>query len=144
MIRSYNLQTVIIIYCYSLLLFRQEQHFPFLGIQPNITFKAMRHRTLFYTAIGRFLMVDLGEDSESFIQFLLPLTCEYCIEIYNDQFTSWSILLLTTCNNIILKFNVVKFEQFKNQIASASVNEEQVKVLVIILYRTISKQDLFT
>ncbi|EDV20049.1 uncharacterized protein TRIADDRAFT_32548, partial [Trichoplax adhaerens] len=82
-----------------------EQHFPFLGIQPNITLKNMRHRTLFYTAIGRFLMVDLGEDDESFVQFFMPLT--------------------------------LKFEQFKNQIASTSVNEEQVKRTIIGLCRDI-------
>jgi exportin-7 len=34
----------------------------------------MRCRTTFYTALGRLLMVDLGEDEERFESFMLPLT----------------------------------------------------------------------
>ena len=34
----------------------------------------MRCRTVFYTALGRLLMVELGEDEEKFEQFMLPLT----------------------------------------------------------------------
>jgi len=33
----------------------------------------MRCRTTFYTALGRLLMVDLGEDEERFEQFMMPL-----------------------------------------------------------------------
>jgi len=33
----------------------------------------MRCRTTFYTALGRLLMVDLGEDEERFEQFMRPL-----------------------------------------------------------------------
>ena len=34
----------------------------------------MRCRTTFYTALGRLLMVELGEDEERFERFMLPLT----------------------------------------------------------------------
>ena len=34
----------------------------------------MRCRTTFYTALGRLLMVDLGEDEERFENFMIPLT----------------------------------------------------------------------
>ena len=33
----------------------------------------MRCRTTFYIALGRLLMVDLGEDEERFEQFMMPL-----------------------------------------------------------------------
>lgn len=38
----------------------------------------MRCRTTFYTALGRLLLVDLGEDEDKFDQFMMPLTgnCE--------------------------------------------------------------------
>lgn len=31
-------------------------------------------RSMFYTSLGRLLMVDLGEDEEKFDQFMMPLT----------------------------------------------------------------------
>ena len=34
----------------------------------------MRCRSMFYTSLGRLLMVDLGEDEEWFHGFMLPLT----------------------------------------------------------------------
>ena len=34
----------------------------------------MRCRTTFYTALGRLLLVELGEDEERFERFMLPLT----------------------------------------------------------------------
>ena len=34
----------------------------------------MRSRSMFYTSLGRLLMVDLGEDEERFYNFMLPLT----------------------------------------------------------------------
>ena len=34
----------------------------------------MRFRTTFYLALGRLLMVDLGEDEEKFEQFMVPIT----------------------------------------------------------------------
>ncbi|WAR22240.1 XPO7-like protein [Mya arenaria] len=51
-----------------------SDHFPFLGINAgNSPMADMRCRTLFYTALGRLLMVDLGEDEERFEQFMMPL-----------------------------------------------------------------------
>ena len=55
----------------------QSEHFPFLGVvngQGGPVLSDMRCRTVFYTALGRLLMVELGEDEEKFEQFMLPLT----------------------------------------------------------------------
>ncbi|XP_074643906.1 exportin-7-like [Tubulanus polymorphus] len=55
-----------------------SEHFPFLGINTtNSQMSEMRYRTTFYTAIGRLLMVDLGEDEEKFEQFMMPLTSAF-------------------------------------------------------------------
>lgn len=34
----------------------------------------MRCRSVFYTALGRLLLINLGEDEDKFDQFMLPLT----------------------------------------------------------------------
>ena len=34
----------------------------------------MKCRTLFYSALGRLLLCDLGEDEDRFIKFMAPLT----------------------------------------------------------------------
>ncbi|KAH0956372.1 hypothetical protein HN011_009423 [Eciton burchellii] len=49
-----------------------REHFPFLG--NNVAVTEMRCRSMFYTSLGRLLMVDLGEDEERFHTFMLPLT----------------------------------------------------------------------
>ncbi|CAL4067523.1 unnamed protein product, partial [Meganyctiphanes norvegica] len=49
-----------------------SEHFPFLGV--GVTVQEMRSRTLFYTSLGRLLMVELGEDEEKFTQFMMPIT----------------------------------------------------------------------
>ncbi|XP_041371289.1 exportin-7-like isoform X1 [Gigantopelta aegis] len=58
-----------------------SEHFPFLGISVNSTASTpladMRCRTTFYTALGRLLLVDLGEDEEKFEQFMMPLTASF-------------------------------------------------------------------
>ncbi|XP_064599682.1 exportin-7-like [Liolophura sinensis] len=55
-----------------------SDHFPFLGINANNTpVGDMRCRTTFYTALGRLLMVDLGEDEEKFELFMMPLTAAF-------------------------------------------------------------------
>lgn len=56
----------------SLSLFFQSEHFPFLG--NSVAVSEMRCRTMFYTSLGRLLMVDLGEDEDRFDQFMLPVT----------------------------------------------------------------------
>ncbi|VVD01160.1 exportin-7 [Leptidea sinapis] len=48
------------------------EHFPFLGIGAGTV--EMRCRTMLYTALGRLLMVELGEDEDRFLAFMLPLT----------------------------------------------------------------------
>ena len=47
------------------------EHFPFLGIHTNTVTKC---RSLFYTALGRFLLVDIGDEEERFKVFIMPLT----------------------------------------------------------------------
>lgn len=39
----------------------------------------MRSRTLFYTSLGRLLMVELGEDEEKFTQFMIPITSKFIV-----------------------------------------------------------------
>ncbi|OXA43995.1 Exportin-7 [Folsomia candida] len=50
------------------------EHFPFLGLNQNVN--DLRFRTVFYTALGRLLMVDLGEDEDKFHTFMVPLTSQ--------------------------------------------------------------------
>lgn len=52
----------------------QSEHFPFLGIHASRPYKDMRNRTTFYIALGRLLMVDLGEDEDKFETFMAPIT----------------------------------------------------------------------
>ncbi|KAJ7426877.1 Exportin-7 [Willisornis vidua] len=55
----------------------QSEHFSFLGINNQSNLTDMRCRTTFYTALGRLLMVDLGEDEDQYEQFMLPLTAAF-------------------------------------------------------------------
>lgn len=48
------------------------EHYPFLGVSVAVT--EMRCRSMFYTSLGRLLMVDLGEDEDKFDAFMLPIT----------------------------------------------------------------------
>uniref|UniRef100_A0A8C5NK18 Exportin 7 n=1 Tax=Junco hyemalis TaxID=40217 RepID=A0A8C5NK18_JUNHY len=57
--------------------FFQSEHFSFLGINNQSNLTDMRCRTTFYTALGRLLMVDLGEDEDQYEQFMLPLTAAF-------------------------------------------------------------------
>ncbi|XP_067928160.1 exportin-7-like isoform X2 [Watersipora subatra] len=51
-----------------------SENFPFLGANGMATLKDTRCRTTFYMALGRLLMVDLGEDEDRFDIFMRPLT----------------------------------------------------------------------
>ncbi|NWT06053.1 XPO7 protein, partial [Mionectes macconnelli] len=55
----------------------RSEHFSFLGINNQSNLTDMRCRTTFYTALGRLLMVDLGEDEDQYEQFMLPLTAAF-------------------------------------------------------------------
>lgn len=55
--------------------FVQSEHFPFLG--NNVSLSEMRLRSLFYTSLGRLLMVDLCEEEDKFENFMLPLASKY-------------------------------------------------------------------
>ncbi|CAB3366026.1 Hypothetical predicted protein [Cloeon dipterum] len=52
-----------------------SEHFPFLGNSAAIS--EMRCRSMFYTSLGRLLMVDLGEDEDRFDNFMMPLTASF-------------------------------------------------------------------
>ena len=43
----------------------------------NVGVTEMRCRSMFYTSLGRLLMVDLGEDEDKFDAFMLPLTTAF-------------------------------------------------------------------
>merc|ERR1719334_1736902 len=51
------------------------EHYPFLGVNVGVT--EMRCRSMFYTSLGRLLMVDLGEDEDKFENFMIPLTSAF-------------------------------------------------------------------
>ncbi|NWQ80180.1 RBP17 protein, partial [Columbina picui] len=70
------------------LLFPQSKHFPFLGSGGDCRLSDLRCRTVFYTALTRLLMVDLGEDEEEFENFMLPLTVSFesVARIFNSSF----------------------------------------------------------
>ncbi len=40
----------------------------------NLATGIFHFRTMFYTSLGRLLMVDLGEDEEKFDAFMIPIT----------------------------------------------------------------------
>uniref|UniRef100_A0A7M5UYT3 Importin N-terminal domain-containing protein n=1 Tax=Clytia hemisphaerica TaxID=252671 RepID=A0A7M5UYT3_9CNID len=52
------------------------EHFPFLGAQTNVSRKAKKCREKFYIALGRFLLVDIGDEEERFFAFVRPLTVQ--------------------------------------------------------------------
>ncbi|XP_038045966.1 exportin-7-like isoform X1 [Patiria miniata] len=54
-----------------------SDHFPFLGVNGTFSVGDMRCRTTFYTALGRLLMVDLGEDEDRFETFMMPITSAF-------------------------------------------------------------------
>ena len=62
----------------------QAEHFPFLGLQANTVAKS---RSLFYTALARFLLVDSGDEEERFKAFILPLSGR-------EQVFSFSVTLI--------------------------------------------------
>lgn len=45
------------------------EHFPFLGFQTAVN----KNRSYFYTALGRFLLVDVGDEENRVMVFLMPL-----------------------------------------------------------------------
>ncbi|XP_026472261.1 exportin-7 isoform X1 [Ctenocephalides felis] len=52
-----------------------SEHFPFLG--GSVAVSEMRCRSMFYTSLGRLLMVDLGEEEDRFLSFMVPLTASF-------------------------------------------------------------------
>ena len=65
----------------------------------------MRCRTMFYTALGRLLLVELREDEEKLRQFMSPITSESILHnkhtmnknLYNDvliMFPKWFRLVI--------------------------------------------------
>jgi hypothetical protein len=76
----------------------QSEHFPFLGIQSGRPYSDMRCRTTFYIALGRLLIVDLGEDDEKFEQFMAPETSKYKLDSLQNMIMTIRISII-----IILK-----------------------------------------
>ena len=68
------------------------EHYPFLGVGVSVT--EMRCRSMFYTSLGRLLMVDLGEDEEKFDAFMAPLT---------QAFENLGSVLLNSNRYVVLK-----------------------------------------
>lgn len=69
-----------------------SEHFPFLGNSVAIT--EMRCRSMFYTSLGRLLMVDLGEDEDRFHTFMLPLTGD-------SKLSNWILRLIGIIHAIL-------------------------------------------
>ena len=67
----------------------QAEHFPFLGLQASTVAKS---RSLFYTALARFLLVDSGDEEERFKAFILPLSGR-------KQVFSFIVMLIPLCLN---------------------------------------------
>ncbi|OPJ88266.1 ran-binding protein 17 isoform B [Patagioenas fasciata monilis] len=65
-----------------------SKHFPFLGVSGECGLSYLRCRTVFYTALTRLLMVDLGEDEEKFENFMFPLAVSFegVTRIFNSSF----------------------------------------------------------
>lgn len=79
------------------------EHYPFLGV--NVPITEMRCRSMFYTSLGRLLMVELGEDEEKFEAFMIPHT---------QSFESLGQVLMNSSNS----FNT---EEVKIVVASVDV-----------------------
>ena len=67
-------------------LYFQSEHFPFLGTHTSRPYKDMRSRTTFYIALGRLLMVDLGEDEDKFETFMAPITSKVFLFLFYSAF----------------------------------------------------------
>ncbi|GAB0087135.1 ran-binding protein 16 [Sergentomyia squamirostris] len=52
-----------------------SEHFQFLGTNCDVS--EMRMRSMFYSSLGRLLMVDFGDDEERFYTFMLPMTNQF-------------------------------------------------------------------
>ncbi|XP_055712628.1 ran-binding protein 16 isoform X1 [Phlebotomus papatasi] len=52
-----------------------SEHFQFLGTNCDVS--EMRMRSMFYSSLGRLLMVDFGDDEERFYTFMLPMTTQF-------------------------------------------------------------------
>lgn len=72
-----------------------SEHFPFLG--NTVSVNEMRCRSMFYTSLGRLLMVDLGEDEDRFHNFMLPLTGKNRLK---DRVLNTLIFMLLSLSNL--------------------------------------------
>ena len=67
----------------------------------------MRCRSMFYTSLGRLLMVDLGEDEEKFDAFMAPLTQAFenlgsVLLNSNSSCNTEEVKLLSSTSDIVL------------------------------------------
>jgi exportin-7 len=51
----------------------------------NVGVTEMRCRSMFYTSLGRLLMVDLGEEEDKFEAFMIPLTAYLIKLLFHTQ-----------------------------------------------------------
>jgi len=52
----------------------------------------MHCRTTFYTALGRLLMVELGEDEEQFERFMMPLRGAW--QVFSLQIIALTVIVM--------------------------------------------------
>lgn len=74
-----------------------SSHFQFLGVESQIS--DLRCRTTFYTALGHFIIVDLGEDEDKFNEFMLPFdtVLESLMQVFGSSIQNESM------NTIVMK-----------------------------------------
>ena len=103
----------------------QPEHFPFLSVtHSNLD---TRCRTSFYTALGRLLVVELGEDEEKFTTFIRPMTCEPLPSPFPSPSPSLMSILTAAAENIR--------QMFSQQQMGGMVSEEELRRSLVGLCR---------
>ncbi|KAI5740057.1 hypothetical protein M8J76_000138 [Diaphorina citri] len=114
-----------------------SEHFPFLG--NNVAdVSEMRCRSMFYTSLGRLLMVDLGEDEDRFEAFMLPLTNKFFPSVSSEADIVDKFKVLQVNNKVIChRASVESFGNMSGNIfamaaesPSMFVSEETKKALI--------------
>lgn len=98
--------------------FLQSEHFSFLAISE------MRSRSMFYTSLGRLLMVDLGEDEERFYNFMLPLTSNIILQFKLIQGNFYGNLIYFACTDSFQSIGSIIMD------TNSYPNEEAKKALI--------------
>lgn len=105
----------------------------------------LRCRSVFYTALGRLMLINLGEDEDKFEQFMIPLTGKLSLFLYSCIQIIYLKLCVSICINIfplcayqylssllvIIVWISATFESIGNALAAAEsgvFNETETKV----------------